>query len=119
MGRAAVAILTGGNAVRNELTGQHLGFERLQRGGQRHATIPDSLLPDQPKRWILRERLSIIDILIARQVAVHGLAEQISQWKLSVLAAPRIAKMLRDEIAQSQSFIQLTYQNEVAIRGDP
>jgi hypothetical protein len=38
---------------------------------------------------------------------------------LSVLAAPRIAKMLGDEIAQTESFIQLSYQNEAAIRGDP
>jgi len=35
------------------------------------------------------------------------------------LAAPRIAQVLGDEIAQSQSFIQLSDQNEAAIRGDP
>jgi len=38
---------------------------------------------------------------------------------LGVLAAPRIAQMLGDEIAQTQSFIQLAQQNEAAIRGDP
>jgi len=67
----------------------------------------------------LRKPLGVIDILIARHAAVDGLAEQISQGKLSVLAAPRIAKMLGDEIAQTESFIQLSYQNEAAIGGDP
>jgi hypothetical protein len=41
--------------------------------------------------------------------AVHGLPEQIDQWKLGVLAEPRITQMLGDEIAQAQSFIQLAY----------
>jgi len=57
------------------LLGQHLGFERLQAGGQRHATIPDLLRANQPERRILRQPLGVIDILIARHVAVDGLAE--------------------------------------------
>jgi hypothetical protein len=35
---------------------------------------------------------------------------------LGVLAAPRIAQVLGDEIAKAQSFIELSYRNETAIR---
>jgi len=38
---------------------------------------------------------------------------------LGVLAAPRIAQVLGDEIAEAQLLIQLAHQNETAIRGDP
>src|SRR5215470_2404488 len=64
------------------------------------------------------ESRSVIDILIARHAAVNGLAEQVGQGKLSVFAASRIAQVLGYEIAQTQSFIQLSYHDETAIRGD-
>jgi hypothetical protein len=99
--------------------GEHLGFKRLQAGGQRHPAIPDLLRTDQPERRIVREALGIIDILIARHTAVQGLTEQIGQWKLGVLAAALIAEVLGDEISQAQAFIQLAHEDEVAIRGDP
>ena len=38
----------------------------------------------QPERWILREPLGIVDILIASDTAVDRLAQQIRQRELSV-----------------------------------
>ena len=80
---------------------------------------PDQPDPPQPAWQVVNQTSGVVDILVARHAAVNRLAEQISQGKLSVLAAPRIAKMLGDEIAQTESFIQLSYENEAAIRGDP
>jgi hypothetical protein len=98
--------------------GQHLGFECLQARSQRRATLPDLLRPDQPECRILRESAGVVNILIAGHAAVDGLAEQIGQGKLRILAAPRIGQMLGDETAQTQPFIQFAHQNESAIRSD-
>ena len=85
---------------------------------KRHATIPDLLRANQPECRVLREPLGIIDIRIARHAAVDGLAEQIGERKLGVLAPSRIAPVYGDEITQTQSFIQLSDHDEAAIRGD-
>jgi hypothetical protein len=66
----------------------------------------------------LRKPLGIIDILIARDAAVDGLAEQIGKSKLGVLPAPQIAQVLGDQFAEAQPFIQFTHQNESTVRGD-
>ena len=57
------------------LVGQHLGLERLQPGGQRCPTIPNPLGTDQPERWILREPLGVVDVFIAGDTAIDGLAQ--------------------------------------------
>jgi hypothetical protein len=72
-----------------------LGLESLQAGGQRRLTIPPVTGPqtgnllgtDQPKRRILREPLGVVHILIARDAAVDGLAQQVSERKLSILSS--------------------------------
>jgi hypothetical protein len=67
----------------------------------------------------LRETLGIVDILISRDAAVDGLAEQIGQWELGVLPAPRIAQVFGDEFAEAQTFVQLAHQNQATVGGDP
>ena len=107
-----------GQATEVLLLGQHLGLKGLQAGGQRRATIPSLLRTDQPERRILREPLGVVDILIARDAAVDGLAEQIGERKLGVLPAPRITQVLGDQFAEAQPFIQLAHQNEAPVGGD-
>jgi len=75
-----------GQAAEVLLLGQHFGLERLQAGGQRRATIPNLLGPDQPERRILREPLGVVDVLIACDAAVDRLAQQVRQWELRVLS---------------------------------
>ena len=65
----------------------------------------------------MREPLGIIDILIARDAAVDGLAQQVRQRKLRVLPA-RIGQVLGDQFAKAQSFIQFADQNQAAVGGD-
>jgi hypothetical protein len=67
----------------------------------------------------LRQPLGIVDILIAGHPAVDGLAQQVRQWKLRVLPAPRVGQVLGDEITEAQTFVQLTNQNQATIGGDP
>ena len=56
----------------------------------------------------MREPLGVVDILIARDVAKDGLAEQIGQWTLGVLTAPRVTQVLGDQFAEAQPFSRLT-----------
>ena len=91
----------------------------LQAGSQRRATIPSLLRTDQAEGRILRKPLGIVDILIARDAAVDGLAEQIDERKLGVLPAPRITQVLGDQFAEAQPFIQLTNQDKATVGGDP
>ena len=44
--------------------------------------------------------LDVVDILIARDAAVDGLAEQVGERKLGVLPAPRITQVLGDRVAK-------------------
>ena len=66
----------------------------------------------------MREPLGIIDILIARDAAVDGLAQQVRQRKLGVLPVPRVGQVLGDEFAEAQTFVQLAHQNQTTIGGD-
>ena len=66
----------------------------------------------------MREPLSAVDILIARDAAVEGLAQQVRQREFGVLPAPRIAQMLGDEFAEAQTFVHLAHQNQATIRSD-
>ena len=67
----------------------------------------------------MREPLGIVDILIARNAAVDGLAQQVRQRKLRVLPVPRVGQVLGDEITEAQTFVQLAHQNQAAVGGDP
>ena len=49
----------------------------------------------------MREPFSVVDILIPRDAAVDGLAEQIGERKLVVLPAPRITQVLGDQFRRS------------------
>jgi hypothetical protein len=98
---------------------KHLGLESLQAGGQRDTTLPSFLRTDQPQRRVLREPLGIVDIFVAGDAATDGLAQQVRQRKLRVLPLPRVGQVLDDEIAESQTFVQLTNQNQAAVGGDP
>ncbi|HUE02781.1 MAG TPA: hypothetical protein VMR62_24660 [Bryobacteraceae bacterium] len=66
----------------------------------------------------MRESLGVVDILIPRDAAVDGLAEQIGERKLGVLPAPRITQVLSDQFAEAQTFVQLAHQNQTAVGGD-
>jgi hypothetical protein len=107
-----------GQAAEVLLLGQQLGLERLQAGSQGHPTIPSFLRADQSERRVLREPFSVVDILIPRDAAVDGLAEQIGERKLGVLPAPRITQVLGDQFAEAQTFVQLAHQNQTAVGGD-
>jgi hypothetical protein len=108
-----------GQATEVLLLGQHLRLKSLQAGSQRRATIPSFLGTDQAERRILRQPFGIVDILIASDAAVDGLAEQIGERKLRILPAPWVSQVLGNQFAEAQPFIQLTNQNETAVGGDP
>jgi len=52
---------------------QQFRLERLQARGQRRSALQDFLGADEPERRVLREPLSVVDILVARQPAVYRL----------------------------------------------
>ena len=108
-----------GQALEVLLLGQHLGLKSLQAGSQRRTTIPSFLGTDQPEGRILRNSLGIVDILIAGDATVDGLAQKVRQRKLGVLPMPRVGQVLGDEIAEAQAFVQLADQNQAAVGGDP
>lgn len=65
----------------------------------------------------MRQSLGVVNILIACHPTVDRLAQQVSQRQLGVLP-PRIGQVLRDEVAESQTFVLLAYQNQATIGGD-
>src|ERR1017187_2801038 len=77
--------------------------------------IPDLLGADQPERRILRQPLRIVHILVSCQATVDGLSQQIRERQLRVFAAPVVHDILRNERTQSQTFIQLTDQQQTTI----
>ena len=97
---------------------QQFGLERLRAGGQRRSSLPDSFRTHELERRILRQPLGIVDILIACHPAVDRLAQHVSQQQLGVLR-PRIGQVPGDEIAESQTFVELAHQNQTTIGGDP
>jgi hypothetical protein len=46
------------------------------------------------------------------------LSQQIGEWQLSVLAAPVVHDVFRDERTQSQTLIQLAHQKQTTIGRD-
>jgi hypothetical protein len=48
---------------------------------------------------------------------VDGLAQQVRQRKWRVLPASSVGQVLGDEIAEAQTFVQLTHQNQATIGG--
>jgi hypothetical protein len=80
--------------------------------------VPDLLGTDQPERRILREPLGIVHIFVFRQPAVNRLPDQVGQSELCVLA-PGVSQVRRDEVAESQTFIQLPHQDQATVGGNP
>jgi hypothetical protein len=107
-----------GQAAEVLLLGHHLRLNRLRAGGQGGPTIPGLLGSDQPESRILREPLGVVDILIARDAAVYGPAKQTGQRELGVLPVPRTFQAPCDDVAEAQTFLQLTDQNESTIRSN-
>ena len=67
----------------------------------------------------MAQALGVIDVLVAGQVTVDRLAQQIGQGKRGVLAAARVAQVLFDELSQAEPFVQLPHQNQATVGGDP
>jgi hypothetical protein len=72
----------------------------------------------QPERRILREPPGVVEILIACDAAVDGLAQQVRQRELRVLPLARVNQVLGNEIPEVLMFVQFAHQKEAAIRGD-
>ena len=68
--------------------GEQFRLERLQPRSQGRSTVPGLLRTDQPEGRILGKALGIVHVLISRQPAVDGLAQQVRQRKLRVFPAP-------------------------------
>jgi hypothetical protein len=66
------------------LAGQQLGFKPVQRRRERGAPVPDLRRPDQPKRGIGSEPISIVQVLVPGQPAIDRLPQQIGQAELGV-----------------------------------
>jgi hypothetical protein len=64
-------------------------------------------------------RLGVVDIFVARHSAVDGLAQEVSQRKLCVLAPAGVGQVLCNEFAQAQTFIQFAHDNQAAVGSDP
>jgi len=72
---------------------------------------------DEPEGRILRKALGVVDILIPGQSAVHRLPQQIDQRQLDIFAPAGIAQVSPHEFAETQTFIQLAYQNQTTVGG--
>jgi hypothetical protein len=99
--------------------GEQLRLERLQPGSKCRPTVPSLFRTDQPEGRVLGKTLGIVHVLITRQPAVHGLAQQVRQRKLRVFPTPWVGQVLFDELVHSQVFVQLSDQNQTSIRSHP
>jgi len=66
----------------------------------------------------LAQPLGVVDILIARHAAVDGLAQEVSQRKLCVLAAAGVGQVPFDEFPEAESLVQFADHNQAAVGGD-
>jgi len=78
---------------------------------------PDLLRADQPEGRVLREPLGVVDILVARRSPVHRLPYKVGQRQLRVLST-RVGQVPLNERAEAQPLIQLSHQEQAAVRSD-
>ena len=97
---------------------QHFGLEPVQPRGQRCTAIPDLLGANQSESRVLREALGIVEVFITRQAAVDRLAKKVRQRQLRVLAVTGVGQVVGDELAQPESFIQLSDHQQTSIGSD-
>ena len=100
------------------VTGQQFGLEPMQGGRQRRAPVPPRRRSHQAKRRIGRETLRVVEVLVARQAAVHRLPQEVGQPELRVQSVAGVAQVLGDDRVQPEAFIQLADQNQAGVGGD-
>jgi hypothetical protein len=96
---------------------QQLRLERLQARGQRRAALPNLTGADEPEGRVLGKPLGIVNILVPRQPTVYRLPHEVGQRQLGVLPS-RVSQVPFDERAEAQPLIQLSHQEQAAVRSD-
>jgi hypothetical protein len=93
-------------------------LEPVERRGERDARLPPLAGGQHPKRWVLRQALGVVGILVARQAAIDRLAEEVRQRELPIVSGARISEVPLDQGIKAETFIQLAREQQPGIGGD-
>src|SRR5262249_41610135 len=100
------------------LGGKCLGLEACHLAGGSSRLILGAATDHGPQGGIEAEALGIIDILVARQATVEGLAEQSQQAVLGVLSGAGLVQAVGRGVGQSESIIEFPVGEESGVAGD-
>ena len=84
------------------------------------AELVDALPADDgPHRRIAGEAFGVVDVFVAGEAAVDGLAQQAKQPVANVPSAPTLGKSRRGYRGQAEGVVQLAVGEQPTVRGDP
>src|SRR2546426_9862796 len=90
----------------------------MQGGGEGDTRLPPFARGQHAKGWVLGQSLGVVGVLVARQAAVDGLAEEVWQRELEVVSGTWIAEVPFDQGVQAETFIQRAREQQPGIGGD-
>jgi len=97
---------------------QQLGLESAHAIGAGALLLAGPAADDHPHRWVLRQPLCIVGILVSGQSAVDRSAQQGRHLVLNVAAGARLPHHPFGQPAQPKGLIQLPNRHQARIRGD-
>src|SRR5215475_9815108 len=86
---------------------EDLGFEPVERRGERHARLPPLARGQHPKRRVLSQSLGVVRVVVPGQATVDRLAEEVRQQELAIVSRAGIAEVSLDQRTQAEAFVQL------------
>jgi hypothetical protein len=100
------------------LVGQHLSLKSAHGVGAGRRLLRGLAAGDHSHGRVPSQPVCIVGIFIARQAAVHRLAQQRHQEVLYVASIPTFLQVAGSSLGQSQGIVQLATRQQPAIRGE-
>jgi hypothetical protein len=98
---------------------QPLGLKAAHLAGRGRRAIRSLAADDGPHRRVTGQPLGVIDVFVAGETAVDGLAQQAQQLVANVLSTATLAEGRCGHRGQIEHIVQLAVGEQSAVRGDP
>ena len=97
---------------------QPLCLEAAHLTGRGCTTIKALAVDDGSHRWITRQSLGIVHVLVSGQASKHRLAQQARQEVARVRATPQVRPRRPAEIGEAENLVQLAVGQQTGVGGD-
>ncbi len=114
-GRSAPQVAVGRPLGGHRVVGEIAGYVKRKGGpgrgrchglaSRRLLLLPPLARGQHPERRVFGQPFGVVGVLVARQAAIDGLAEEIWERELAVVSGPRIAQMALDQRAQAEALV--------------